>query len=92
MATRLGSFLPTCEAMDGSNDNIDLEANTSESLKCHYQFKEFCGICLPLCATFSQYTAQVRKTEDAIIVTSSILAIIGGVVVFIFAIIRRKEM
>lgn len=88
MAAKIRSILPICEAIDGKSK----EVNISESLICHYQFKEYCGLCLPLCGTFSQYSDQVRITEDIIIVTSSVLAIIGGIVVFIFAAIRRKTM
>ena len=95
MATEFGSLLPICEVID-VNDSISLtenEVNTSGSLKkCHYQFKEFCGVCLPLCATFSQYTDQVRINEDIIIIISSILSVLGGVVVLTVAAIRRKEM
>ena len=92
MATRLGSLLPICEEIDADNRQIKEESNISEPLKCHYQFKEFCGVCLPLCATFSQYTAEARISEDIIIILSSILAIIGGVIVFTVAAIKRKEM
>ena len=96
MATRLGSFLPICEEIDADSNNIsqikEEEVNISEPLNCHYQFKDFCGVCLPLCATFSQYTAEVRIREDIVIIASTILAIIGGVIVLTFAAIKRKEM
>ena len=95
MATDLGSLLPVCEAIDFNNRTSSLEKqdNASASLiKCHNQFKEFCGVCLPLCATFSQYTDQVRISEDIIIITSGIIAVIGGVSMVIVATIRRKEM
>ena len=93
----LGSLLPVCEAIEfNSIDSISLietEDNISTSrIKCHHQFKEFCGVCLPLCATFSQYTDQVRISEDIIIITSGILAVIGGIIMLIVAVIRRKEM
>ena len=67
MATRLGSLLPICEAIDADNNNISQikeESNISEPLKCHNQFREFCGVCLPLCGNFSQYTAEARISED----------------------------
>ena len=96
MATRLGSFLPICEEIDADSNNIseikEEEVHTSEPLNCHDQFKDFCGVCLPLCATFSQYTAEVRIREDIVIITSTILAIIGGMIVLTFAAIKRKEM
>ena len=94
MATRFGSLLPICEAIVADNNNISQineESNVSEPLNCHYQFKEFCGVCLPLCGTFSQYTAEVRISEDIIIITSSILAIIGGVIVLVLAAIKERK-
>ena len=97
VASDLGSLLPVCEAIEFNSINsislIDQENNISTSrIKCHHQFKEFCGVCLPLCATFSQYTDQVRKNEDIIIITSGILAVIGGIIMIIVAVIRRKKM
>ena len=95
MATRFGSLLPICEAIDADNNNISQineESNVLEPLKCHYQFKEYCGVCLPLCGTFSQYTAEVRISEDVVIIISSVLAIIGGVIVLALAAVKRKEM
>jgi len=95
MATKFGSSLPVCE-MIGINNNLSLNtkdlANISGSPRCHYQFKEFCGICLPLCSTFSQYTDQVRISEDVVIIISGVLAFIGGIIVLIAAAVRRKEM
>ena len=78
---KLRSYLPICE-----------EENISETVKCHYQFKEYCGICLPLCGKFSQYTDQLRINEDIVIIFSSILGAIGAVIMFTAAVIRRKEM
>ena len=94
VASGLGPFLPVCEAFEFNNISlIEKEDNISIShIKCHYQFKEFCGVCLPLCATFSQYTDQVRISEDIIIISSGILAVIGGIIMLTVAAIRRKEM
>ena len=97
MASDLGSLLPVCEAIEfnsiDSSSLIETEDNISTSrIKCHHQFKEFCGVCLPLCATFSQYADQVRISEDIIIISSGILAVIGGIIMLIVAAIRRKEM
>ena len=95
MATDLGSLLPVCKAIN-ANHSISFTGkliNISAPLKkCHHQFKEFCGLCLPLCATFSQYTDEVRINEDIIIITSGIFAVIGGAIMLIVAAIRRKEM
>ena len=90
-ATKYGSLLPICEAFD-TNHNYKSVENISETLQCHYQFKEFCGVCLPLCSEFSQYSAQVELTERIVIIIAAVLAIVGGIIVFIAAIIRRQEM
>lgn len=95
MATKLGSLLPLCEAIDANNYNVifnEEEVNTSEPLKCHHQFKEFCGVCLPLCATFSQYSDQVKNVEYAVITASGIFGTIGGIIMLIITAIRRKTM
>ena len=95
MGTKLRSFLPNCEAMDTDNSDISVireEANISEGVKCHYQFKEYCGVCLPLCGTFSQYTDQVRIGEDIVIICSSVIGAIGAIIMFAVAVKRRKEM
>ena len=93
MTTKFGSLLPVCETIN-INNNFSLikEESTPGRLNCHHQFMEFCGLCLPLCATFSQYTDKVRITEDTIIITSVIIGIIGWAVVLMVAVKRRKEM
>lgn len=92
MATELGLLLPVCEVI-GNDFNLSVQdVNRSESLNCHYQFQDFCGVCLPLCDTFSQYTDQVNTNENIVIITADALAVIGGVIVLVVAVIRRKEM
>ena len=93
MATEFGSLFPVCEVF-GINDNFSfiMKGNTLVLLKCHYQFKEFCGVCLPLCSTFSQYPDQIRLREKITILIAAIMAIIGAIIVFFAAVVRRKEM
>ena len=81
MGTQFRSYLPMCE-----------EEKIPETVKCHHQFKEYCGVCLPLCGKFSQYTDRVRISEDIVIICSSIIGAIGAVIMFTAAVIRRKEM
>jgi len=93
MATELGTLLPTCEAFESGSDSTSVVVrNDSDSLQCHYQFRNYCGVCIPLCGTFSQYPDQVKFTERGFIILSTVLAIIGGTMMFIAAIIRRKQM
>ena len=95
MATNFGSLLPFCEAFDASSNFSSTAkgiSSSSETPSCHYQFKRFCGVCLPLCNAFSQYSAPVKLTEKILIIVAAVLAIIGGIIVLIAAGIRRKEM
>jgi len=89
----LGNLLPICEEFNVGNESILIVSeNDAEPQRCHYQFKRFCGLCLPLSSTFSQYHNQVKFGERAILILGVILALIGGFVVLVAAIIRRSEM
>ena len=93
MTTEQGNLLPICETFGTDNEStIENDVEPVQPLRCHYQFKEFCGVCLPLCGTFSQYPDQVRFAERAVIILSAVLALIGGFIVFTAAAIRRSEM
>ena len=91
MATELGSLLPVCEAFDSTGSSLIKEENRLVPPKYHDQFKEFCGLCLPLCGKFSQYRGQLKLTETLVIVIVVVVAFIGGIMVFVAATIRRKE-
>ena len=86
----VSSLLPNCENFDDDNDDDkdnDTVLITPKPLQCHYQFKEFCGLCLPLCGKFSAH-----GFEKGIIIFSSITAFFGGILVFIISIYRWKAM
>ena len=91
MATSSSSLLPVCEHFSDVN-NITDDNTTSQPLQCHYQFKEHCGLCRPLCGKFSQYSVQPKFGERIAIIIASVVAFIGGILVSIVAIIRRKTM
>ncbi|XP_065890808.1 uncharacterized protein [Dysidea avara] len=93
MATESGSLLPVCETFNDEDDSSSVATrNASEPLRCHYQFREYCDVCLPLCGDFSQYPDQVKVAERSVIILSAVLALIGGIFVLIAAIKRRKTM
>jgi len=81
-----GSFLPVCEEFGSGN-----YSRISDSLSCHYQFDNFCGLCLPLCEKFSQYRVQTKRTVKVITIFSFVMELVGGSLVLIAAIIRRKQ-
>ena len=91
MTTEQGNLLPVCETFGANNQSSSIrnELNITEPLKCHYQFKEFCGLCLPLCGTFSQYPDQVRFGGRAVIILAAVLGLTGGFVILIAAVIKR---
>ena len=89
----LASLLPNCKNFDDSDDGSqDNSSVVPQSLQCHYQFKEYCGLCLPLCGKFSQYRVQTKFQERSIIIFSGVAAFIGGILVFIASIYRWRAM
>ena len=89
MTTEQGNLLPVCETF--GTDNQSSSINNTKPLRCHYQFKEFCGLCLPLCGTFSQYPDQVKFGERAVLILAAVIALTGGFLIFIAAVIKRLE-
>jgi len=86
------SLLPVCEHFSDV-DNITDDNTTqiiSRPLQCHYQYKEYCGLCLPLCGEFSQYKASTKLKERAVLIFAGASTFIGGILMFIAAIVRRK--
>ena len=93
MTREQGDFLPVCETFGTNNESSSVTTrNDTEPLICHYQFKEYCGLCLPLCGKFSQYPDQLKFFERAVIILAAISVLIGGLVVFIIPVIKRSEM
>jgi len=82
------NLIPDCGLLNGSSEVID----NSTAISCPNNFKLFCESCLPLCSSFSQYdnaTTDIRKIVD---ITAALTAIVGGVLLIILSIIKRKKM
>ena len=96
LAASLSTVLPVCEDFEESDNDLVNQSNNSQDalqpLQCHYQFKEFCGLCLPLCGKFSQYKAKTKLQEKSVLIFSGALGFIGGILVFIVAVIRRNKL
>jgi len=86
------SLLPNCEDFNKDNKTFSTAPTVSQSLQCHYQFKEFCGLCLPLCGKFSQYRARIKFQEKSIFIFGGVSGFIGGILVFISSVYRQKAM
>ena len=88
------ALLPNCESFS-DNDNssaLPIVPIESQPLQCHHQFKEYCGLCLPLCGKFRQYHDEAYFQTKYIYIVSSIIGFIGGILVFIASVYRRKAM
>ena len=85
-----GNLLPVCETLNTSSVT---NVNDTEPLKCHYQFKEFCGVCLPLCGNFLTYPdPQDQSTVKAAAIASAVLVLISGFIFIVVAVIRPSQM
>ena len=81
------NFIPDCRLLNGTSKVFD-----NSTVVCSDNFKLFCETCLPLCSSFSQYdktTTSIRKTVD---ITAAVTAIVGGVLLIVLSVIRRKKM
>ena len=93
MATEEGSLLPVCEAFESESDSSSVVTrNISEPLRCHHHFREYCGICLPLCRTFSQYSDEDIKFGAITLASYITLSLSGAIILLIAAIVKRKSM
>ena len=86
MNTEYGSMLPDCEEI-GDDSGL---SNQTEPLKCHHHFKERCGLCLPVCGEYSPASDETNHAENIALLICGILGLFGGVIMFSFAIKRRK--
>ena len=94
MITDLASLLPNCEGFE-KESNIEVDSkpsNVSEPLKCHHQFTEFCGVCLPSCKSFTQYSDHTTMVESIADIFVGVLAISGEIVFLVGAVVRWKQM
>ena len=95
MRTPAGAaLLPNCESFnDDHNDRASPIAPIEpQSLQCHHQFKEYCGLCLPLCGEFKQYNYETELTTKLIYIFAGTMGFIGGILVFLASAYRRKAM
>ena len=86
------SLLPNCQNFNDGDRNNAVLPIAPQPLQCHYQFKEFCGFCLPLCGKFSQHKTDTKFYARALIIIGGTAGFIGGILVFIASAYRRKTM
>ena len=96
ITTSFSTLLPVCENLGFDDYILDTSNNISEitmnPLQCHHHFKEFCGVCLPLCGKFSRYDDDSETELQQIIIVTAAMNCMGAVLVTIIAILRRKEL
>ena len=83
------NLLPSCESFDNDNNAL---ISKPQSLQCHNQFKEFCGLCLPLCREFSQYEDESEFKQKIMRIFAAAVAFIGGLLVFIVSVYKWRKM
>ena len=88
MHTSLAHLLPNCD-VDSDDNTLPIAL---QSLQCHHQFKEFCGLCLPLCGKFTLYQDEIESKEKKVTIFSAAAAFIGGILVFIVSTYRWRVM
>jgi len=93
MITDLASLLPDCEGFDKESDvKVDFKLNNvSKPLRCHHQFTEFCGVCLPSCRSFTAFSNHIMMVESVIDIFGGVLAISGEIVFLVAAVVRWKQ-
>ena len=95
MRTPVGAaLLPNCDSFndDDNNSVLQIVPIQPQSQQCHYQFKEYCGLCLPLCGKFSQYRVETKLQLRSILIFTSAAGFIGGIIVVLVSAYRRKAM
>jgi len=92
----LSSVLPVCENLESNealtDDMLTDDDGLGETITCHEQFDSYCGVCLPLCGKFIMFDTETSERVDVVILMASFLSVSGGIVVCIFAIIKRKTL
>jgi len=78
-------LVPDCRNLDG-------DVMPSLNITCHPQFDLRCGFCVPICEDFSETPHHIQITIDIFFDIAGFIVIIGGVLVIIVSIIRRKVM
>ena len=95
MRTSAGAaLLPRCESFidDDNHSALPIAPSEPQSLQCHDQFKEYCGLCLPLCGEFTQNNDETELRTKLVFISASIMGFIGGILVFLSSAYRRKAM
>jgi len=81
--------------LDGSDVLIDCdEYGETATLNCSDQFglDENGSICLPLCEKFSQYDEAFTNVYIYIVTALTLISAIGGIIVLIVSIWKRKKL
>jgi len=92
MTTSFSTLLPVCEDLSDADFGYYNSQMAMKPLQCPKQFKDFCGMCLPLCGEFSRYDDETKIQQKSMIITTAAMNDIGGILVFILAVLRRKEL
>ena len=92
-----GTFTTSGSKMSGQSTHSYSSVNGSGngSTECTSQYMDMCGVCVPKCSSFNinlSPTNNDRSFTQDILLTVCVVAILGGMVFIVLALIRRDEM
>ena len=92
-----GTFTTSGSKMSGQSTHSYSSVNGSGngSTECTSQYMDMCGVCVPKCSSFNinlSPTNNDRSFTQDIFLTVCVVAILGGMVFIVLALIRRDEM
>ena len=92
-----GTFTTSANEMSGQSIHSYSSVNGSGngSTECTSQYMDMCGVCVPKCISFNvnlSPTTNDRSFTQDILLTVCVVAILGGMVFIVLALIRRDEM
>ena len=92
-----GTFTTSSKEMSGQSTHNYSSVNDSVngSTACTSQYMDMCGVCVPKCSNFNPNlspTNNDRSFTPDFLVAVCVVAILGGIVFIVLALIRRDEM
>ena len=92
-----GTFTTSSKEMSGQYTHAYSSVNASGngSTECTSQYMDMCGVCVPKCSNFNPNlspTNNDRSLTPDFLIAVGVVAILGGVVFIVLALIRRDEM
>ena len=94
MQTLTGRVLDsTADNTDSAASDRSVNSTTMTAVQCHAGFVSMCSLCLPSCQGFhlNSPLGTSYAVDGIILVTGTVLAIVGAVAFIVLSVIRRKD-